>query len=138
MWRTLQHSHYVSIGSKRTSLRWATTVIHQLLLTAWDLWQFRNNRLHGETGPLALAQHTVLDAQIAEDLTIGGAGMLRDTTHLLSIPVATLKSYTLVHKRLWLESVRLGRKQFAQAHTPPPAFAQERAFMLAWRQLAQP
>ena len=138
VWRTLQNAHYVSISSKRTSLRWTTAVIHQLLLTAWDLWQYRNNRLHGEAGPLAIAQHALLDAQISEDITIGVAGMLPDTTHYLSIPLATLKQYTLVQKRLWLDSVRLGRKHFAQAQVPTPAFAQERAFMLAWRNSLPP
>jgi len=54
VWRTLQNAHYVSIASKRTSLRWTTAVIHQLLLTAWDLWQYRNNRLHGEAGRIWL------------------------------------------------------------------------------------
>jgi hypothetical protein len=58
---------------KHSSRRWVTAVIHQLLLIAWDLWQFLNNSLHGETGHLALAQHAILDAQIAEDITIGSA-----------------------------------------------------------------
>jgi hypothetical protein len=30
--------NYTSIASKRTLLRWAAAVLHQLLLTAWDLW----------------------------------------------------------------------------------------------------
>jgi len=87
----------------------------------------------GSGAHLAIAQHALLDAQISEDITIGVAGMLPDTTHYLSIPLATLKQYTLVQKRLSLDSVRLGRKHFAQAQVPTPAFAQERAFMLAWR-----
>ena len=132
VWRTLQEAHYVSISSRRSSLRWTSAIIHHLLLTAWDLWQFRNNRLHGETGPLARAQHALLDSEMSEDIIIGGDGMLPDAARLLSVPLAELRAYTLVDKRLWLDSVRLGRKQYVQVQAPDPEFAQERTLMAAW------
>jgi len=40
------------------------------------MWQYRNNRLHGKAGPLALASHSVLDNRMKEDKMIAGyAGM---------------------------------------------------------------
>ena len=36
-WQHHQASHYADIGSRRTSLRWATALIRKLLLVSWDL-----------------------------------------------------------------------------------------------------
>jgi hypothetical protein len=41
-WR-YQANQRAYIGSRKSSLRWATALIHKLLLVAWDLWQFRNH-----------------------------------------------------------------------------------------------
>ena len=46
VWRHHRDAHYFNIDSRKSSLRWATALIHKLLLTAWDLWQYRNHRLH--------------------------------------------------------------------------------------------
>lgn len=55
-WRHHQAIHYAEIGSRKSSLRWATAIIHKLLLIAWDLWQYRNNRhFHAAAGPHDLA-----------------------------------------------------------------------------------
>ena len=132
MWWSLQEAHYVSTASRRSSLRWTSVIIHHLLLTAWDLWQFQNNRQHGETGPFARAKHALLDSQMSKDLIIGSAGMLPDTACLLSISLAELKAYTLVEKRLWLDSMQLGRKHYARVQAPTPEFEQECNFMSAW------
>ena len=37
-WQVIQALHYLSLSSKQTSLWWATAVINQLFLTAWDMW----------------------------------------------------------------------------------------------------
>jgi hypothetical protein len=39
-WQKVQQQFYTQTNSKRTSERWATAIIHKLLLTVWDQWQF--------------------------------------------------------------------------------------------------
>ena len=104
------------------------------MMTAWDIWQFRNERLHGSAGPKAIAQHIILDSRISEELLIGAAGILPDQKYLItSHSIFTLKAKSAVEKQLWLNSIRIGRKYFAEAHGPPPSpFAQEIESMRAW------
>jgi hypothetical protein len=45
-WGEAQQRHYERIGSKRTSKRWATVILHTLAMIRWDLWEFRNSILH--------------------------------------------------------------------------------------------
>ena len=56
-------------------------MINRLILTAWDMWQYRNNRLHGKAGPLAFARHSVLDNRTEEEMIAGYAGMTQHTQH---------------------------------------------------------
>ena len=81
-WHVIQARHFRSISSKQTSLWWATAVINQLFLTAWDIWQYCNNRLHGRAGPLALAQYSALDNRMEEEMIAGYAGMTQHTPYL--------------------------------------------------------
>jgi hypothetical protein len=67
-------------------LRWATAIIRKLHLVSWDLCQYRNNRLHGEAGTLALARHSVLDLRITEEFHLGAlCHLIQDTTILAII-----------------------------------------------------
>jgi hypothetical protein len=74
-WGEAQQRHYDRIGSKRTSKRWATAILHKLAMIRWDLWGFRNGILHAPTGPLAVAKHTFLNSLIGEDFTRGTDGI---------------------------------------------------------------
>jgi len=89
-------------------LRWATAVIHRLYLTAWDMWQYRNNRLHGKAGIHDLARHSTLDLRIEEELITGSAGMTRQSKHLIySNNLFKLKNLTIRNNHHWLDSVRI-------------------------------
>ena len=76
LWKHHQVDHYLAIDNKHTSLRWATYVIHCLLMTAWDLWQNCLDQLHGTTETWTLQKHTALDALILIDFWLGSASML--------------------------------------------------------------
>ena len=110
-------------------------MINQLFLTAWDMWQYRNNRLHRRARPLALARHSVLDNRTEEDMIAGYAGMTQQTQHFIrSETLLGLKRLSLPNKQHWLDSIRLGRKEYAVAAQPAPAFEQGSNCMRAWQQ----
>ena len=133
-WRLLQTDHYKALGSLKSGRRWAAAVIHQLMMTAWDLWQYRNNRLHQNDGPRALAEHASLNLRIEEQVHLGTAGMLPSSRHLLQHnPIYKLRSMTIPNKSFWLHSVRIGRKDFADTLAgTPPRLRREAALMQAW------
>jgi len=65
----------------------------------------------------------------------GYAGMIQHTQHFIqSKTLPDLKRLSLPNKQHWLDSVRLGRKEYAAAMQPAPEFEQEINFMRAWQQ----
>ena len=113
-WKKHQDAYYSSTGSLRTSLRWATAVIHKLLLTAWDLWDYRNGRLHGHAGPRELARHQSFNSDIASEFALGSASLVAGSRHLIdSRSLDDLKQESLDGKRHWLQSVRAARSAFS-------------------------
>lgn len=89
--------------------------------------------MHGEAGPLALAQHAALDLRLSEEFHLGASTLLPDLRHLIlesSLPVTQRLSIT--EKTQWLDSIRIGRRDFTDSLLPSPALAAERAFMLAF------
>lgn len=70
-WQVVQKRYYKSINSKKSSRRWATAIVYKCILTAWDVWQFRNNLVHGPRGVKERALHASLDEEIRDQLAIG-------------------------------------------------------------------
>ena len=60
--------------------------------------------------------------------------------HLFTIPPLRLSHQALVEKQLWLTSVRLGQKEYADLLAPhsAPMLAQERALMEAYFHFGAP
>ena len=70
-----------------------------------------------------------------EAMIAGYAGMTQHTQYLIrSETLLDLKRLSLPNKQHWLDSVRLGRKEYAAAMQPAPEFEQESDFMRAWQQ----
>ena len=42
-WQEVQQQYLTSIQSRKPSLRWAAAVINKLLMTVWNVCDFRNN-----------------------------------------------------------------------------------------------
>ena len=70
-WQVVQKRYYKSINSKKSSRRWATAIVYKCILTAWDVWQFRNDLVHGPCGVKERALHASLDKEIQDQLAIG-------------------------------------------------------------------
>ena len=102
-------------------------------MTAWDLWCYRNGRLHKANEPKELAQHATIDALIHEDFNLGYANMSPDSRHLIqNTTIGTIKQYTIVDKNLWLELVRIGQKSFTNVHGTPPSLARQSQMLRNW------
>ena len=133
-WRHHQASHYMDIGSRKSSLRWATALIHKLLLTSWDFWQYRNDRLHAHAGPRELAQHSSFNSDIDSEFALGSVTLVAASRHLIdSRSLGDLHQDSLDGKRQWLQSVRAARSAFAaMLGTPTPALTAQATSFRAW------
>ena len=103
-WRAHQDAYYYAeIRSKRSSLRWATAVIHKLLLISWDFWQYRNDRLHAPAGPRESALHSDLNADIESEYLLGPDTLPEDLRSLItSRTLEDIKNDSVVGKRQWI------------------------------------
>ena len=71
-----------------------------------------------------------------EEMISGYVGMTLQTQRFIrSETLLSLKRLSLPNKQYWLDSIRLGRKEYAAAAQPAPAFEQENDFMRAWQQM---
>ena len=96
------------------------------------MWSYRNDRLHGNAGILALAKHAELDANITAPLALGDTGMTPQDHHFLYVPLITLTGYPIALKEQWLSSVQIGRKAFTIDLQQAAPFFREAAFMRNW------
>jgi hypothetical protein len=132
-WQIVQQQFYTRTNSKQTSKRWATAIIHKLLLTVWDQWQFQNKIAHSDEGPIAQSLHRKLNICILEEfqednteLPVGDKYLFRAYTYL------TLQAMPREDKQRWLESVDLARKVKNYNNAPAPHLAVMRNFMQHW------
>ena len=136
-WQAHQDAYYADIGSRQSSLRLATAVIHKLLLISWDFWQYRNDRLHATAGPRELALHSDLNTDIESEYLLGAATLPEDSRSLItSRTLEDLKNDSVVGKRQWIRSVRAGwidfSSQLGTRHPGPAAPTAQATRFLAW------
>ena len=62
-WQKVQQQYLTSIRSRKSSLCLAATAIHKLLMTVWNVWDFRNNINQGKNGPEYLAKNKICVGQ---------------------------------------------------------------------------
>ena len=122
-WQQVQSNHLLPLGSKKSPRRWTDAIIRQFFLLSLDMWSYRNERLYGNAGILALAKHAELDTNIAASLALGHTGMTPQTRHFLYVPVITLTGYPIALKEQWISSVRIGRKAFTIDLQQPHPFS---------------
>ena len=132
-WQTVQQQYYNRTRSKRTSKRWATSIIHKLLLTVWDLWDYRNSIKHGGAGPIVRSQHRQLNTRIRQEFREGYGEILAHEKYLFrSYTFSLLARYDLAQKKQWLESVQLARKIINNNNAPISFLAAMRKFIQDW------
>ena len=129
-WQLAQQQFYTCTKSKRTSKRWATAIIHKLLLTIWDQWDFRNKVAHSDEGPMAIALHSKLNARILEELRDDNTNLLQQDKYLFQRHnYLELQASSKEDKQTWLKLVDLARKAVHFAAAPIPHLAVMRSSM---------
>ena len=79
-------------------------------MTAWDLWDYRNARLHAFAGPRELAKHQSCNSDIESEFSMGSESLPAASRYLIdSYTFDALKQASLVAKRQWLQSVWVAR-----------------------------
>ena len=74
-WQLVQKRFFKRQKKRKTSLRWATSIINKFMYVAWDIWNFRNSLLHDKGGVNERATNKELNLQIREEFTIGTANL---------------------------------------------------------------
>ena len=82
-WQEVQQVYLTSIQSRKSSLRWAAAVINKLLMTVWNVWDFRNNINNGKNGPEYKEKRRELCRIINEEYTLGITNFLLKAHHLI-------------------------------------------------------
>ena len=96
--------------SKRSSLRWATSIINKFLYVVWDIWSFRNSLIHGKGGINDKAAHKELNFQLRQQFTIGFQNLLtRDRRIYRRSSLASLLDSPRETKQNWLRNLNAAR-----------------------------
>jgi len=91
---------------------------------------FRNDRLHGIAGPLALDQHRQLNLRLEEEVISRCTVMHQPFRYLIrNYPLHVLTKMDIPSKKHRLASVHLTREEFAAPAYQPDAYSNARTFM---------
>ena len=118
-WQQVQQQYLTSIKSRKSSLRWAAAVINKLLMTVWNVWDFRNNINKGKNGPEYLQKKTDLCRTINTEYTLGITNLPKKAHHLIySYFKKTLFEMKFGRQRDWIKQIQLARKEFVDGIQP--------------------
>ena len=116
-WREVQDKYLQSIKSRKSSKRWAVAVIHKMILTVWDMWQFCNSLVHGPGGTTEVAYSKSLDHVIEEEFSSETTDLFNNDKHLIiDNSIKGLLQIDEFRKECCIESIQQARLAFEQAH----------------------
>lgn len=125
-WESIQQAYLVSLNSKVSVKRWATSIIKKLWDVAWDMWDQRNKYLHDkEFGRMVV----VLNQEIETLYSSGATSVPADDQGLFRTPLPELLSSPVALRQLWVSRVQAA---ITRASRIRPAFYQERSSLRAW------
>jgi hypothetical protein len=129
-WRSAQQTYYQWLDSRRTGLRWASSLITKLLDVAWDQWEHRNSVVHPQKRTGVGQPIPATDDRIREEWAKGTADLpLNDHHHFIGTLDERLSSSPVV-RRAWLRNVQAARsnqQQFLETNQ-----SASRALMRTW------
>ena len=114
LWKEIQHNYYIFIGSRKTGVRWVSTLIKKLWLISWDQWADRNNILH--ESPLAddLSGALTLDRSITMEWNKGTVNMPQRVKRTFPQSVDSILHAPLEKKKKWFTLVRSFREMIGE------------------------
>ena len=108
--RHCQRQHLLNIRSQKSDSLWIARMQNKVWLIAWDLWQHRNNLLHGDGSRIHPRDYTATNNQvIAEWTTVLESLSLTLYGHLFQGSLRHQLSSSITEKRQWITSVWAGR-----------------------------
>ena len=110
-WRHVQQRYLKSIKSKRSSLRWCTAIIYKLMLTVWDVWQYRNQLVFADDGELQVDERNRIHNLINQEFIIGRNDLLEGDQFLFEdYTLDQLLTSDTVLKRAWIDRIKAARR----------------------------
>ena len=115
LWRKLQHKHLRAEGSRRSSRRWASSLVANLLEITHSTWTARNDIVHEKAANgLRLAEAAQLEADIRSEFEVGDDNLDDDDKWLLELGLDTVLEMHGHEQHNWLQELRLARQEQAQ------------------------
>ena len=109
-WQQVQRNYYNSISCKRSPRRWTVAMICKMIGICWDMWDYRNELIHGKGGFYARAHNQSLDSNIRKEFWTGGRDLLLSDKYLFfKYNLPNLINYNMNQKQDWLRQVRKAR-----------------------------
>jgi hypothetical protein len=109
-WIQYQDNLFREDHSKRSGLSWASKAYRAGWNLIFNLWKFRNSKLHETDRILDMEGRKELDNAIIQEWTIGiGSLPAIEFSYLLSGKIEQTLTRSIQHKRSWLAIIRQGR-----------------------------
>ena len=110
-WAEVQHSYFLTFGSKHTGRRWVSALVQKLAETAWHMWDHRNSvNNEKETATLSLE----VNRKIEEEHRLGFWNLDASARRLGAQSKQALLAKGLGYRQSWLRSIRAAREYTAQ------------------------
>ena len=101
-WTDAQHAYYVRQKIDKLPRRWASALIKQFFLVAWDLWKDRNDIKHSSPTAAERREMARLDEEIEEIRQAGTSGVTGRDATLLALSTDRQRRMSVEQKRRWV------------------------------------
>ena len=105
-----QELFYLESGSKRSALRWVSTISTQLWNITYQLWMHRNDVLHASSRIHILSGLVHLQNSICSEFSTGLQHLPSTYSRYFSIPLPLLLKKIATCQKIWFLVIRSGRE----------------------------
>ncbi len=119
-WALIQQDYYDLLQSRRSGLRWLSSLIKKLCQVAWDLWEHRNGILHEQENCVSLETLSNINKRIRilHSSLISHRLPLGDR-YLVDLPLQKLLAKDSTYKKAWIANadscVTVNRKAISRS-----------------------
>ena len=110
---TLQQSHYNTISSRRSSLRWATNLTNKLWEILYQIWCYRNDTLHSNSNKQLLSGLHTLKECISFEHELNTESLHPVYSSYFHIPLPSLLSKSNSYLKNWFLIIRTAREAYS-------------------------
>lgn len=130
-WEEAMDLYLRSIDSTNTGLRWTSALIRKMWDTSWDMWDHRNEFLHGKHLDKQLLGLDIIDASIRMEYEHGRTPLMTsDERSLFNLSLDNILTLEPQRRRAWLDKVESARELCILRDDS--FMTQERASMARW------